>query len=89
MAEWERSAVVTVWTRVRTLLVSLVWVEFLQLLVALASGLFASSEGLYLLDARHTSTQGWHTLNMAAQVPVPSESQRMPWAAGCGIGCSE
>ena len=49
MAEWERSAVVTVWIRVRTLLVSLVWFEFLLLQVARASGLFASSEG-YICD---------------------------------------
>ena len=29
MSEWERSAVVIVWIRVRVLLVSLVWFEFL------------------------------------------------------------
>ena len=34
MAEWERSAVVIVWFRVRILLVSIVWFEFLQFLVA-------------------------------------------------------
>ena len=34
MAEWKRSAVVTVWIRVRILLVSLVWFEVLQLPVA-------------------------------------------------------
>ena len=45
MAEWKRSAIVTVWFRVRTLLVSQVWIEFLQFLVARASDRFASSEG--------------------------------------------
>ena len=49
MAEWEPSAVVIVRIRVRTLLISLVWFEFLLLLVARASGLFASSEG-YVCD---------------------------------------
>ena len=48
MAEWERSAIVTVWFRVRTLLVSQVCLEFLQFRVALAD-LFASSEG-YMCD---------------------------------------
>ena len=46
MAEWERSAAVTEWFKVRTLLVSLVWFEFLQFQVAWASGLFAPSDSV-------------------------------------------
>ena len=49
MAELECSAVVTMRVRVRTLLVSIIWVEFLLLRVAWASSLFASSEG-YMCD---------------------------------------
>ena len=49
MAEWECSAVVTVWFRVQILLISLDWFEFLQFRVARASCLFASSE-VYMCD---------------------------------------
>ena len=44
MAEWERSAIVTVWFRVRTLPVSHIGVEILHFRVAWASDLFGSSE---------------------------------------------
>ena len=45
LAEWERSAVVTVWIRVRILMVSYVWFEFLHFRVAWTSDLFAPSKG--------------------------------------------
>ena len=46
MTEWERSPDVTVWFRVRILLVSLVWFEFLPFRVAWASDLFACATAI-------------------------------------------
>ena len=49
MAEWAPSTIVIVWLMVRILAVSQVWFVSLQIRVARASDLFASSEG-YMCD---------------------------------------
>ena len=65
MVKWKRSAVVTVWIRFRTLVISLDWFKFLLLLVAWASCLFASSER-YMCDWQLASQVAYECFSFTA-----------------------